>query len=171
MSTNKDRKYQKCENLVERMRHESIQATWLQIGATGCSDNLLAELIPSDQMFGADIPECFPDRLAFFRWWICRSIMLKNLSILHKNKIPADIKQVLNALEADPEQAYSLFCKYPFIFDVKKQFKRESKTICNEQDQKIVAEKQRQHEIVKKWVTDFINHADKSNKEGETHDK
>lgn len=120
-------------------------------------------------MFGADIPECFPDRLAFFRWWIFRSIMLKNLSILYKNKMPKDIQEVLDALEADPEQAYSLFCQHPFIFDVKKQFKQETKVICNEQARKAEEEKKR-YEIVKKWVTDFVNQADESEDKGESND-
>ena len=111
------------------MRHKYIPATWLQISATGCSDDLLAKTIPSDEMFGADIPEHFSDRLAFFRWWICKSIMFKNLSILHKKGLPPNIQEVLDALEADPEQAYQLFCKYPFIFDIKKQFEQQNKTI------------------------------------------
>lgn len=112
-------------------------------------------------MFGADIPECFPDRLAFFRWWIFRSIMLKNLSILYKNKIPKDIQEVLDALESNPEQAYSLFCKHPFIFDVKKQFHQETKTICEEQAKKAAEDKQK-YEAVKKWLSEWVNHEDKS---------
>ena len=136
MSKSKKKEYKKFENLAKSKAQEPIPATWLQIGATGSSDDLLAKAIPADQMFGADIPECFPDRLAFFRWWICRGIMLKNISILYKNKMPKDIQKVLNALEADPEQAYSLFCQHPFIFDVKKQFYQEAKTICEEQARK-----------------------------------
>lgn len=161
MSKSKKKEYQKFENLAKNKAQEPIPATWLQIGATGSSDELLAKIIPADQMFGTDIPECFPDRLAFFRWWIFRSIMLKNLSILYKNKMPKDIQEVLDALESNPEQAYSLFCKHPFIFDVKKQFKQEAKIICDKQAKKVAEDKQK-YEAVKKWLSEWVNHEDKS---------